>query len=152
MVRHCVAMGEIEEHLARDEALWRTWSEEGVTENTPLTVDFSFYATSQAAAEALAAALREAGVPKAEVRTTRTLWVFKGWAVSAVEHGTWSLARLQDRTWAFCRLAAACRCRLEGCGAMMPDQNSAEPSASPNGGPATRLGNSGVTEGPPSVS
>jgi hypothetical protein len=28
----------------------------------------------------------------------------------------------------------------------------AEPDASPNGGPATRLGNSGVTEGPPSVS
>jgi hypothetical protein len=29
---------------------------------------------------------------------------------------------------------------------------SAEPDAPPNGGPATRLGNSGVTEGPPSVS
>jgi hypothetical protein len=28
----------------------------------------------------------------------------------------------------------------------------AEPSAAPNGGPATRLGNSGSTEGPPSVS
>ena len=27
-----------------------------------------------------------------------------------------------------------------------------EPSAAPNGGPATRLGNSGATEGPPSVS
>ena len=29
---------------------------------------------------------------------------------------------------------------------------SAEPHASPNGGPATRSGNSGVAEGPPSVS
>ena len=28
----------------------------------------------------------------------------------------------------------------------------AEPGAPPNGGPATRLGNSGATEGPPSVS
>ena len=28
----------------------------------------------------------------------------------------------------------------------------AEPGAAPNGGPATRLGNSGATEGPPSVS
>jgi hypothetical protein len=28
----------------------------------------------------------------------------------------------------------------------------AEPGASPNGGPATQLGNSSVTEGPPSVS
>ncbi len=29
---------------------------------------------------------------------------------------------------------------------------SAEPSAAPNGGPATQIGNSGVTEGPPAVS
>jgi hypothetical protein len=32
-----------------------------------------------------------------------------------------------------------------------PKKN-AEPGAPPNGGPATQLGNSGVTEGPPSVS
>jgi hypothetical protein len=31
-------------------------------------------------------------------------------------------------------------------------RNCAEPDAAPNGGPATQLGNSGVTEGPPSVS
>jgi hypothetical protein len=30
--------------------------------------------------------------------------------------------------------------------------NGAEPGAAPNGGPATQLGNSNVTEGPPSVS
>ena len=30
--------------------------------------------------------------------------------------------------------------------------NLGQPDASPNGGPATRLGNSGVSEGPPSVS
>jgi len=33
-----------------------------------------------------------------------------------------------------------------------PRSGTAEPSAPPNGGPATQLGNSGVTEGPPSVS
>jgi uncharacterized membrane protein (DUF2068 family) len=32
------------------------------------------------------------------------------------------------------------------------DGGHAEPSAPPNGGPATQLGNSGVTKGPPSVS
>jgi hypothetical protein len=32
------------------------------------------------------------------------------------------------------------------------DEEWAEPDAPPNGGPATQLGNSGVTEGPPSVS
>jgi hypothetical protein len=31
-------------------------------------------------------------------------------------------------------------------------KHAGEPAASPNGGPATLLGNSGVTEGPPSVS
>ena len=31
-------------------------------------------------------------------------------------------------------------------------QTNFQPGAAPNGGPATRLGNSGVTEGPPSVS
>jgi hypothetical protein len=33
-----------------------------------------------------------------------------------------------------------------------PKRKDAEPGAAPNGGPATQLGNSGVTEGPPSVS
>jgi len=33
-----------------------------------------------------------------------------------------------------------------------PDPNRVEPCAAPNGGPARRLGNSGVAEGPPSVS
>jgi hypothetical protein len=32
------------------------------------------------------------------------------------------------------------------------DYGNAEPAAAPNGGPATRPGDSGVTEGPPSVS
>jgi hypothetical protein len=35
---------------------------------------------------------------------------------------------------------------------MRPGRTITEPCAAPNGGPATQLGNSGVTEGPPSVS
>jgi hypothetical protein len=46
---------------------------------------------------------------------------------------------------AFCSLAA-------GHLALRLLKGSAEPSAAPNGGPATQLGNSSVTEGPPSVS
>ena len=39
------------------------------------------------------------------------------------------------------------------CGVLVVDPRpNAEPGASPNGGLATQLGNSGVTEGPPSVS
>jgi hypothetical protein len=37
-------------------------------------------------------------------------------------------------------------------GLSMSYKKGVEPSAAPNGGPATQLGNSGVTEGPPSVS
>jgi len=42
------------------------------------------------------------------------------------------------------------RCRSRS--AVRPGRLDAEPDAAPNGGPATRLGNSGATEGPPSVS
>jgi hypothetical protein len=128
----------LEGHLTRNEALWRAWREDGVTERTPLTVDFNFYATSKATAEGLAAALREVGLESVEVGRTRSLWFFRDWAVWGVEGGTWSLERLQDRTRTFCQLASHFRCRMEGCGAMMPDRNDSEPGASPNGGLAKR--------------
>jgi hypothetical protein len=109
------------DELAKDESLWRRWQEDGVTESTNLSVDFSFYATDEAAAQALAESLRRAGMSQVEVRKTRTLWVFKGWTVSAVEEGTWSLEKLQNRSRACCDFAAKHRARYEGCGAMMPD-------------------------------
>ena len=39
-----------------------------------------------------------------------------------------------------------------GQGASPPERPNAEPGAAPNGGPAASVGNSGVTEGPPSMS
>jgi hypothetical protein len=42
--------------------------------------------------------------------------------------------------------------REVSCYSITEESPFAEPSAAPNGGPATQLGNSGVTEGPPSVS
>src|SRR5215475_11467061 len=119
-------MSDLEGQLARNEALWHAWSEEGVTENTPLAVDFNFYATTQEAANRLAEALRESDFQKVQVRATRTLFIFKGWKVWMIKDGTWSLNKLQDLTRTLCRLAEACHCRLEGCGAMMPNQNNAE--------------------------
>ena len=132
----------LEGNLVRNEAMWRVWLEHGVTESTPLDVDFHFYATNKEAASALAEALRGSGIDKAEVCATKTLWILKGWTVEATERGTWSLEKLQNRTRAFCSLARSHDCSMEGCGAVMPD---AEPSASPNGSP-------GVDGGPPSVS
>jgi hypothetical protein len=62
---------DLEGNLARNEAMWSVWLREGVTESTPLDVDFHFYATNEAAANALAGALRESGLDKVEVSTTR---------------------------------------------------------------------------------
>jgi hypothetical protein len=79
--------------------------------------------------------------------------------------GIWRLATVHEARGA---RAAAARCYREAAAFMQTragfeeetiahmiesaERMEAEPSAAPNGGPATRLGNSGVTEGPPSVS
>ena len=44
------------------------------------------------------------------------------------------------------------RCQVLWSFVEMPPDSLAEPGAAPSGGPATRLGSSGVSEGPPSVS
>ena len=44
------------------------------------------------------------------------------------------------------------RARVVSIGLERANSRAAEPGAAPNGGPATPVGNSGVTEGPPSVS
>ena len=63
---------------------------------------------------------------------------------------------------AYSRLAAARHLGLGACLVLLIhsiiglrhelSQTGAEPSTAPNGGPATQLGNSGATKGPPSVS
>ena len=114
------------DELAKDVSLWRQWQKDGVTESTPLAVDFFFYASDETAAQALADALGQAGMSKVAVCRSRTLWVFKGWTISAIEEGTWSLEKLQDHSRAFCDLAAKHRARYDGCGAMMPDNDAAK--------------------------
>jgi hypothetical protein len=51
--------------------------------------------------------------------------------------------------WAFHRARVIA---IKKAAAMWKKRTSAEPGAAPNGGPATQLGNAGLTEGPPSVS
>lgn len=91
-------MSEVETQLARDEVLWRMWQEPGVTEDTPLAVDVNFYASRKEAAEDIAEALRRWGLTKVEMKTTRTLLIFKEWEICGVEDGTWSLEKLQERS------------------------------------------------------
>ena len=73
----------------------------------------------------------------------------------AADGKSWRIVRI-DRECFLCRGTGqldASRCRkCDGEGWYDPRNEMAEPGAAPNGGPATPLGNSGVTEGPPSVS
>ena len=112
-------MSKLDDQLAKDESLWRMWQEEGVSEHTSLAVDFFFYATRNEAAYHIADALRQWGLTKVEVKTTRTLWIFKGWEITGVEDGTWSLEKLQDRSKRYEQLAEIWSATYDGCGALI---------------------------------
>lgn len=112
-------MSSLGDELREDENVWRMWRELGVTEKTPLEVDFSFYATSKEFADMIADSLRQWGLIKVEIKCTRTLWLFRGWEVLGVEVGTWSLEKLQDRTRRYVRLAEICKATYDGCGALI---------------------------------
>jgi hypothetical protein len=119
-------MGKLEDELAKDKSLWRRWRVEGVTETTALAVDVFFYATNKYSAEQIADGLRKWGLSKVKIRSTRTLLVLRGWDISGVELGTWSLEKLQDRSRRYVRLAEIWSAAYEGCGAEMPEH---EPAA-----------------------
>src|SRR5437899_222197 len=112
-------MSNLDDELAKDESLWRMWQEEGVTESTPLAVDIFFYATQKDSAHHIAAALRQWGLTNVEVKTTRTLWIFKGWEITGVEDGTWSLEKLHDRSRRYLRLAEIWSATYDGCGTLI---------------------------------
>ena len=115
-------MSKLDDEVQRDESLWRMWREDGVTESTPLAVDVFFYATSKEAADQIASALREWGLTSVVVEMTRTLWIFKGWAITGVEDGTWSLEKLQERSRRYERLAEIWSATYDGCGALIDQE------------------------------
>ena len=112
-------MGKLDEELAKDESVWRMWCEDGGTESTPLAVDVYFYATSKEAAEQIADGLRRWGLTKIEIESTRTLGILRGWSITGVEDGTWSLEKLQDRSRRYLRLAEIWDATYDGCGALI---------------------------------
>ena len=114
-------MSKLDDELGKDEELWNLWLADGVTESTVLAVDVFFYATNEDAAQAIAEDLRKWGLSDVQVQTERTFWIFKGWVISGVEKGTWSLEKLQDRSRRYERLAEILSATYDGCGAMMPD-------------------------------
>ena len=118
-------MSKLDDHLAMDENLWRMWGEDGVTESTILAVDVFFYTKNQKAAEQIANALLRWGLTNVKIGTRRTFLFFKGWCVTGVEEGAWSLEKMKDRTARYVRLAEIWTATYDGCGAMMPDKNEA---------------------------
>ena len=112
-------MSKLDDELAKDVNLWRMWREEGVTESTPLAVDVFFYATNSEVAQQIAGALRQWGLTKVEVKATRTLWILKGWEITGVEDGTWSLEKLRDRSRRYVRLAEIWNVSYDGSGALI---------------------------------
>ena len=60
-----------------------------------------------------------------EIQAKRTLLIFKGWLITGVEEGTWSLEKLKDRSSRYVRLAEIWSATYDGCGAMMPDNEAA---------------------------
>jgi hypothetical protein len=129
-------MSNLEQHLEMDESLWRMWREDGVTEHTPLAVDVSFYATRKESADQIAEGLRCWGLSKVQVRSTRTIWILKGWQITGVDEGTWSLQKLQDRSKRYVRLAEIWNATYEGCGALIDPAkiNPPNPQGGANGG------------------
>jgi hypothetical protein len=119
-------MSKLDDELAKDENLWRMWGEDGVTESTHLAVDVFFYATNKTAAEHIADALQRWRLGKVEIQTRRMLLIFKGWEITGVEEGTWSLEKLQDRSKRYVLLAEIWSATYDGCGAMMPGDEAAQ--------------------------
>jgi hypothetical protein len=117
-------MGKLEDELAKDERLWQRWCEEGVTERTTLAADVFFYSSSKEVAEQIVYGFRRWGLTKVEIKPTRTLWIVKGWDITGVETGTWSVQKMQDRSRRYVRLAEIWSATYEGCGAEMPDNES----------------------------
>jgi hypothetical protein len=120
-------MSKLDDELAKDGNLWRMWCEDGVTESTHLAVDVFFYATNKTAAEHIADGLRRWGLTKVEIQARRTLLIFKGWLITGVEEGMWSLEKLKDRSSRYVRLAEIWSATYDGCGAMMPYNETAQP-------------------------
>jgi len=112
-------MSKLDDELAKDENLWRMWREEGVTETIPLAVDFYFYAVKKVAAEQIADFLGNCGLARVEIKSTRIFLILRGWEISGVEEGTWSLEKLQDRSRRYVRLAEIWNATYDGCGALI---------------------------------
>ncbi len=109
---------ELVDHLNRNKEVWILWKENGVNEETTLTVNFHYYATSQDSADALTNAFKEAKL-EYRINITKTLFILKGWEIEADVTRTWTLNTLQEVTEMMYKLATDSKNSLEGLGALL---------------------------------
>ncbi|OXA96090.1 ribonuclease E inhibitor RraB [Flavobacterium hercynium] len=110
---------ELQEHLERNEQMWKIWEERGVNSETELTVNFHFYAAKKDRMQLLVDELK-AEEMVFRVKETRTLLFFKGWQIETDITQKWSLPLLQAKMGWMLVLARQTDVSLEGCGAVMP--------------------------------
>ena len=118
-----IKMNEPDEKLTKflelNKETWKVWEANGVSSETELTVDFNFYASSEGAYKALSAELKDSGISYRE-KTTRTLFILKGWEITASITQKWSLATIQGKTGYMYILSKQTNTVYEGLGALMP--------------------------------
>ena len=105
--------------LKTNETLWQRWLDFGITPGTEFEIEFHFYTSKETEADKLIAGLEKAGL-SAKKDVSRTLFILKGWSVTAPMSYTWTLDTLNEQTRRFCRLADMLNIVFEGCGAYMP--------------------------------
>jgi hypothetical protein len=105
-------------HLERNQMMWKTWCDLGVSEWKFLRVDFHFRAKEKQSADRLTEILQSKGF-RVTTGSTRRLFLVKDWTLEANESSWWTLQRLQWRTVELCEIAAKHEINLEGVGAMV---------------------------------
>ncbi len=111
---------ELAAHFERNEKMWHVWEERGIKTNEEFIVNFHFYSARKQNTELLCKELTDENL-EYRVKTTRTLWIFRGWMIEVDIKKQWSLEALQGKTANMFMLSLQTGVSLEGCGAFMPN-------------------------------
>jgi hypothetical protein len=104
--------------------LWVNWQNMGVSNNTPLAVDFSFISPSKSSANDFLRYLKQQGYKSSCHEYTDYEQNHPGTKMWDVElttaEQTWTLEKLNQQARDFNQIAIKYNCVLDGIGAMMP--------------------------------
>jgi hypothetical protein len=104
--------------------LWRDWRKLGITENTPLEIDFSFISPQRESAETFTQYLQKSGYQAGfeEYKIyEKSHPGEKMWDIHLLyPQQTWNLEKLNQKAKELKELAEKYSCAIDGIGAMMP--------------------------------